>query len=363
MARFKKRKDGRYATSITINGQKYYLYGSTQKELETKRLKLLTESQKNMLIKTSSMPFKDYCDDWFHSRQINRNANTRDMYFYSIYAHIIPEIGHIPLDKVTKTDIQRLINNLIEHPSTCQKIINTLRQLFDEAIDDDLIYKNPCSKVKLPKVVVNDVPPFNDSEMAAIQSADLCVEDRAFVNVLLAFGCRRGEALALMCSDFDFNSQTVSFQRSITFDKNTPIINPYMKTKSSKRVLHIPKPFFDFFKKYIDTRTGLYLFTMRNGNLITKSSYVKKWKRIETSIENKLYGENILAKMNTRKITALVFRHNFCTQLYYSGISRKKAAEIMGHSSYQMIEKIYASLYEKQEKSYDKIDAMFDNII
>ena len=81
MARFKKRKDGRYATSITINGQKYYLYGSTQKELETKRLKLLTESQKNMLIKTSSMPFKDYCDDWFHSRQINRNANTRDMYF------------------------------------------------------------------------------------------------------------------------------------------------------------------------------------------------------------------------------------------------------------------------------------------
>lgn len=60
---------------------------------------------------------------------------------------------------------------------------------------------------------------------------------------------------------------------------------------------------------------------------------------------------------------AVVFRHDFCTKLYYSGISRKKAVEIMGHASYQMIEKVYAALDEQQEKSADKIDAMFEDII
>ena len=35
----------------------------------------------------------------------------------------------------------------------------------------------------------------------------------------------------------------------------------------------------------------------------------------------------------------------------------------MEHSSYQMIEKVYAALDEKQEKSSDKIDAMFKDII
>lgn len=35
----------------------------------------------------------------------------------------------------------------------------------------------------------------------------------------------------------------------------------------------------------------------------------------------------------------------------------------MGHASYQMIEKVYAALDEKQEKSADKIDAMFEDII
>ena len=84
---------------------------------------------------------------------------------------------------------------------------------------------------------------------------------------------------------------------------------------------------------------------------------------IKKAIELELYGNNPLAKLSARKITAVVFRHNFCTKLYYSGISRKKAVEIMGHSSYQMIEKVYAALDEKQEKSSDKIDAMFKDII
>ncbi len=62
-----------------------------------------------------------------------------------------------------------------------------------------------------------------------------------------------------------------------------------------------------------------------------------------------------------RRITALTFRHDFATKLYYSGISRKKAVEIMGHSGFQMIEKVYAALDAKKENSEEKIDEMFDN--
>ena len=35
----------------------------------------------------------------------------------------------------------------------------------------------------------------------------------------------------------------------------------------------------------------------------------------------------------------------------------------MGHASHQLIEKVYAALDEQQEKSADKIDAMFEDII
>ena len=77
-------------------------------------------------------------------------------------------------------------------------------------------------------------------------------------------------------------------------------------------------------------------------------------------------AKNTFCMLLHRKIlrqNAVVFRHDFCTKLYYSGISRKKAVEIMGHARYQMIEKVYAALDEKQEKSSEKIDAMFKNIM
>ena len=55
-----------------------------------------------------------------------------------------------------------------------------------------------------------------------------------------------------------------------------------------------------------------------------------------------------------RKDTGLNFslhqlRHTFCTILYYSGISSKKAQEIMGHSSIDVTLKIYTHLDNEQE--------------
>ena len=160
MARYKKRSDGRYATTLSLDGKKHFLIARTQRELDLKKQHLLSEYEKNHLVKSSSMPFEEYCDNWYHSNQEKRNANTRDMYYYSIYTHIIPELGHIPLNKVTRSDIQSLINSLDEHPNTCQKIMNTCRQLFDEAIEDVLIYKNPCNTVKVPKIITKKVQAF-----------------------------------------------------------------------------------------------------------------------------------------------------------------------------------------------------------
>lgn len=43
-------------------------------------------------------------------------------------------------------------------------------------------------------------------------------------------------------------------------------------------------------------------------------------------------------------LTAHIFRHNYATMLYYSGISMKKAAQLMGHSDTKIIMEVYAHL-------------------
>ena len=161
---------------------------------------------------------------------------------------------------------------------------------------------------------------MSNEDLYAIVHADIGAMERAFLNCLLAFGVRRSESLGLMKSDFNFSNNTVYFQRSITFNKNDPVINP-------------------------------------------NSSYVKMWDRITKALNQYLLtkSERKLKQNQNRRITALTFRHDFATQLYYSNISRKKAVEMMGHAGPQMIDTIYAALDAEKEHAEEKIDSLHKN--
>lgn len=56
-------------------------------------------------------------------------------------------------------------------------------------------------------------------------------------------------------------------------------------------------------------------------------------------------------------LTAHIFRHNYATMLYYSGISIKKAAALMGHTDTKMIMQVYAHLDDEKEQTSEKINA------
>lgn len=180
-------------------------------------------------------------------------------------------IGHIPISNITRSDIQAMIDKYWEHPDTCRKIMNSCRQMFEDMIDDGLISSNPCRKrkINLPKIIKKEISPLTDEELCAIANAKIGDMERAFLNCLMAFGVRRGEAFGLMKNDFDFDNRIVHFRRSITFDRNNPVINPYMKTNFSNRDMYIPEVFIEQFKSYVISCSSLYLFTKKDGSLMT----------------------------------------------------------------------------------------------
>ena len=75
------------------------------------------------------------------------------------------------------------------------------------------------------------------------------------------------------------------------------------------------------------------------------------WKNIVKSIDNEIGVET--------KLTAHIFRHNYATVLYYSDISLKQAAKLMGHSNVNMILNVYAHLDAKNERVSEKINQIF----
>lgn len=90
---------------------------------------------------------------------------------------------------------------------------------------------------------------------------------------------------------FDFNKSVLHLRRSVTFDKNTPIINENMKTMTSHRDMHIPSVYLGRFREYVRSCKTLYLFTKQDGSIMTKSSYDKMWKRITKAFNQYLLTE------------------------------------------------------------------------
>ncbi len=66
--------------------------------------------------------------------------------------------------------------------------------------------------------------------------------------------------------------------------------------------------------------------------------------------------EKLIGAEPIQDLTAHIFRHNYCTMLYYSGISQKKAVELMGHSDIKMIMEVYAHLDDQKEAVQDKLN-------
>ena len=204
-------------------------------------------------------------------------------------------------------------------------------------------------KLILPKKDKNEKRALTNREKAALFSADLPERERVFVLLLYYCGLRREECLALDFSNLDFKHCEVNVRQALVFDENAPKIE---RTKNiySVRAVPIPVAFRPALKAYAKDKSGL-LFAMPDGSPVTKSSFRRMWDRIKSAL--------VAETPDAETLTPHIFRHNYATMLYYSEISIKKAAQLLGHADTAMITKVYAHLDETKENAAAKLDAVF----
>lgn len=364
--KYKKRKDGRYETKVSIGYDdtgkliRKAVFAKTSAELEEKVFEIKRQLKEGTFVFTDKTLFSDYCDRWYTTYKSVKELNTRNMYKNIIDKHIKPCLGSLMINQIKKQDIQALINDRYDKPRTCQQIIMTLEQIINEMKIDRLIdpitAENLTKNISEPNYKAKPKRALNKRELEAIKKADFTSRERAFVNIMFYFGLRREEALALMRNDFDFNNNKLNISRAVVFDKNTAVIKS-TKSYAGERSIDIPSESVDFLKDYINGITGLYLFTKNNGELITKSSYDKMWSSIIRKMNLAVQSDSEKKMgINPISITSHYFRHNYCTLLYYSGLTIGKAVELMGHADYKMIMEIYKHLDDEKENTSDKIN-------
>ena len=382
MAKYKKRPDGRYATSAIIgyddNGKpkRKILYGRTILELDKKVADFKSLQNKGIVIDDNGMTVEQWSKKWLELYKADKAYNTYMMYKRTVNNHIIPSLGDIRLNSLKRHQIQELLNDTIRggHQRTAELIKLTIQQIIKQAILEEYLFKDVTAGLSIPKKQKPEKRVLTEGEKSLIKVADLNPKERAFIDLLYYTGVRRGEALALMINDIDFINKKISISKNLVMQYRSSTIKPSPKTQAGNREIPIPDKLLQSLMNYIHSINSIYLFTTEDGNLLTLSEFRKIWRDVIYKLN--LAAGGTIPKQGKRKkedvgkrpiwliandITPHMFRHTYATNLYYAGIDVKTAQRLLGHSSIQITLDIYTHLDNQQiSASINKINDFFN---
>lgn len=375
MAKYKKRKDGRYATSFIIGytddgkPKRRVLYGRTILELDNKVAEFKSLQNKGIIIDDQSLTVEAWAKKWLELYKQDKAYNTYAMYKNALETHIIPQIGAIRLSALKKHNLQEILNNLVNDGKlrSAEIVRLTLRQIIHQAICQEYLYKDVSVGLSLPKHIKPQKRALTDAELELIKSANLSPKERIFLDILYYTGLRKGEALALTVGDIDLVNKTLTVNKNLVFVGNTSQIKPSPKSDAGNRTLPLPSPLIKSLAAYIKQLDNMYLFTqLTNSNLMSKSSFRRFWDDLIDKLNIAAGGEACTRKSGIRfiapDITPHLFRHTYATNLYYADIDVKTAQYLLGHSSIQMTMDIYTHLDDsKITAANSKLDNFFNS--
>ena len=140
------------------------------------------------------------------------------MYRRIIDAHM-DTLKQIPISSIRKTDVLMCLNAASGKVRTQEQILLTLKQVVKAAVTDKYIapgiYLEIFYGIRIKKQRNTDKRPLTREEREAVFSAEFTNMQKAFVYIIYGCSLRRGKALALEHSDFDFEKKwkSVDFTR------------------------------------------------------------------------------------------------------------------------------------------------------
>lgn len=188
------------------------------KKADTRRAEMLVKLGKGELAKPEKTTLQKFAERWLGTK-LNLSAKTRRDYEHLLTKHVYPNIGARVFQKVTMLDISTLYGSLISDrelsPRTVRYTHAVLNQVFEYGVLANLIPKNPCHGVELPKAApsVGDTLTFEETSCLLTSSQDAGDRLHALWRLLLTAGLRPQEALALKWSDL--NNGALAIHRAL----------------------------------------------------------------------------------------------------------------------------------------------------
>ena len=295
------------------------------------------------------------------SKKISVRAATYSLYEWLINTHIIPYFNNTPLKEISRSTVQKLINekSLQLSPINVKKIASIIQNVFEIAIADNLLENNPAKTIIKPKIERNqDINVWTKEEFTHFLDVAKCSRFHIVFLIALTTGMRQGEILGLRWRDVNLDKGLITIVQSL--DHSGKKFNA-TKTKSSIRSIHIVPELVSALiqhKQLLDDEQKKYKSLYQINDLVIPSSHGTP---MNPRNINRVF-DNLIIKAKLKKIRFHDLRHTHATFSLSIGQNVKIVSERLGHTTTRMTLDTYSHLLPSMQKdSVDQLSNAFFN--
>ncbi|MER6578575.1 tyrosine-type recombinase/integrase [Nonomuraea sp. NPDC001023] len=352
------RKDGRWQGAIDLGWldgkrNRKTVYGTTEREVLEKLAALRDAQRKGQNLAARPRSFAEWLDEWIEmkTRQGTRPLTLRG-YRQLIADHVTPVLGKKKLDKLSPTDVRRLVEAKADSglkAATVKQIHGLIRNALADAEREELVHRNVAKLVKPPSVRREEARVLTIEEAKKLLNAIKDDRLQAFWICALTLGLRRGELLGLRWADIDFGNGHLTVRQTLQrADGSLQLVDP--KTDRSRRTVPVPEP------------TLAALRMHRRAQAAEQLAAGERWKDhglvFSTSIGTPLEPGNLSTRWRRARAKAGLdwlrlhdLRHACASYLLACGASPRTVMKTLGHSQIALTMNTYAHVLPDIERA------------
>lgn len=333
-------------------------FHGTAKQAEKELAVFYADCEAGRTLKGTSMTVEDLCRTYrseYAERYLKKSAlrgidtgiNT-----------ILPILGKKKINKVSRLDVQKLINALADKglsPKTIRNYYSVLSGIMEFGVKLNELNDTPCQHITIPKKKSTEAEYYDHQEVSALLAALDTVPAtelhfKVCIYIMLFGGLRKSEMLGLNWDDIDFDEKRVRICRTRQIAPKVGVYEDTPKTLKSNRTVSLPAEIFDMLNQ------------LKAQQLERKLQLQNKYKNSPAVIQNS-YGDclypnalykwyvNFCHKNNVRCVGLHGLRHTHASMLANMGTDKMQLSRRLGHSQLSTTMNIYTHLFEDTDKT------------
>lgn len=186
--------------------------------------------------------FEVVAKEWLIQQSQNVKATTFREYVKKVN-QLIKLLDEQSINNLEYVNLQAILNDMFNSglaKSTIHKTKIALGAIFNYAMKQNIIEKNPCQFLTVPKQAKKSIRKPITEEQITIIIENINVEFGLYPFMLLFLGLRREELVPLKIEDIDFQRREICVHSVVNYIKNKPVLYDTLKNGDSEKYVSIP---------------------------------------------------------------------------------------------------------------------------